>query len=224
LSRIKIKNTKNYIKVNNIFCIGRNYVDHIKELNSGDIPVTPIVFLKPNSAIISAGKKIKIPEYQGKAISDNMHYEAELVIVISKDGNDIPEEIAEDYILGFAIGLDMTLRDIQTEAKKKGNPWSVSKGFYCSAPISEIILKNKNFDPMNTEIKLIHNTIEKQHSNTNLMIFNIYKLISYISSIFSLRKGDLIFTGTPAGVGKVNSGDKMTAILGNFLKLEIEVF
>lgn len=223
MSKLKIKNTSKFIKVNNIYCIGRNYVDHIKELNSGDIPEFPLVFLKPNSAIVNDGAKICIPEYKHEAISKEMHYEAELVIVISKNGKDISEEKAKNYILGFAVGLDMTLRDIQKKAKISGTPWLLAKGFFNSAPISDILLKKSLINPMDTELKLYQNSIEKQHSNTSLMIFNINKLISYISSIFSVKKGDLIFTGTPCGVGRAISGDKLKATLGDELELEVEV-
>jgi 2-keto-4-pentenoate hydratase/2-oxohepta-3-ene-1,7-dioic acid hydratase in catechol pathway len=223
MGKIRIQNTEKFIKVNNIFCIGRNYVDHIKEMNNSDIPKIPMVFIKPNSAIINDGGYVEIPKYEGKEISENLHYEAELVIVISRYGKNIDEHEAGKYILGYAIGLDMTLRDLQDNSKKNGTPWAVSKGFFSSAPVSDIILRDSLINPMKIDLKLIHNDIEKQHSNTKLMIFNIYKLISYISSIFSIQKYDLIFTGTPAGVGRVVYGDNLVATLDNKLKLTVKV-
>jgi 2-keto-4-pentenoate hydratase/2-oxohepta-3-ene-1,7-dioic acid hydratase in catechol pathway len=223
MNKLRIHDTEKFIKVNNIFCIGRNYVDHIKEMNNSDIPKIPMVFIKPNSAIVNDEGFVEIPKYQGKEISENLHYEVELVVVISRNGKNIDEHKAEKYILGYAVGLDMTLRDIQDISKKNGTPWSVSKGFYSSAPVSDILLKSSSFNPMKIALKLVQNGVKKQHSNTELMIFNIYKLISYISSIFLLNKYDIIFTGTPAGVGKAISGDRIEAILDDKLKLSVKV-
>ncbi|MFC2093897.1 fumarylacetoacetate hydrolase family protein, partial [Bacteroidota bacterium] len=183
----------------------------------------PVVFLKPNSAILDNHEKIIIPAINGKNISENLQNEVELVIAISKDGENIREDKTAEYILGYAIGLDMTLRDVQSKAKEKGLPWSVSKGFKTSAPVSEIIPKELVKNPMNLDFDLYVNDKRIQFTNTSLMLFNIYKLISYISSIFSIAKGDLIFTGTPAGISKLKSGDKLKAKLEDYLTLEIQV-
>ncbi len=221
---LKIKDSDELFEVNNIFCIGRNYLDHIKEFGQTEKPEKPVVFLKPNSAIIESGQKIAIPEYEGRKISKSLHYETELVVAIGRNGKNISEESAEEHIFGYAIGLDMTLRDIQNEAKQKGYPWTTAKGFHTSAPLSEIIRRNDSINPMNLDLELEINNVRKQFGNTSVMIFNIYKLISYISSIFSLQKGDLIFTGTPAGVGEVDPEDLLEATLGNgLLKLIVEV-
>jgi 2-keto-4-pentenoate hydratase/2-oxohepta-3-ene-1,7-dioic acid hydratase in catechol pathway len=221
---INISGSDEKFEANNIFCIGKNYLDHIKEFGQTDVPEKPVVFLKPNSAVIGDNERIKIPVWNDKPVSSSLHYETELVIAIGKDGQNIPENDAKNYIFGYAIGLDMTLRDLQSEAKKAGLPWGTAKGFYSSAPISSIIRANSEINPMDLILKLEINGLEKQLGNTSLMIFNIYKLISYISSIFYLQKGDLIFTGTPEGVGEVIRGDKLHAVLGNnLLNLNVNV-
>jgi 2-keto-4-pentenoate hydratase/2-oxohepta-3-ene-1,7-dioic acid hydratase in catechol pathway len=220
---IKIKNSNDFFEVNNIYCIGKNYLEHINEFDNKEIPKEPVVFLKPNSAILDNHEKIIIPVFNGKNISENLQNEVEFVIAISRDGENIHEDKTEEYILGYAIGLDMTLRDVQSKAKEKGLPWSVSKGFKTSAPISEIIPKELVKNPMNLDFDLYVNDNRVQFTNTSLMIFNIYKLISYISSIFSIAKGDLIFTGTPAGISKLKSEDKLKAKLEDYLTLEIQV-
>jgi len=220
---IKIKHSDELFEVNNVYCVGKNYLDHIKEFENYEIPSEPVIFLKPNAAIITGDQKVKIPCIDGKSISDNLQNEVEFVIAISKDGENITEDKAADYIFGYAIGLDMTLRDVQSKAKEKGLPWTVSKGFKTSAPISEIIQKNVLKNPMNINFELSVNNNRIQFSNTNLMIFKINKIVSYISSIFSLSKGDLIFSGTPSGITKLKHGDKLMAKLGDYLKLSIQI-
>ncbi|MCE1166069.1 MAG: fumarylacetoacetate hydrolase family protein [Bacteroidetes bacterium] len=222
--KIKISGKNEYFKVNNIFCIGKNYFEHIKEFGSSEKPEKPVVFLKPNSAVISNGERISVPEYNGRKISESLHYETEMVVAIGKDAACIKQEYAGDCIFGYGIGLDMTLRDVQGEAKKKGLPWGTAKGFHSSAPVSELVTKSATIDLMNLDIELKINNIRKQFGNTSAMIFNIYQLVSYISNIFYLQKGDLIFTGTPEGVGEVRRGDRLEAVLGdNLVKLNVEI-
>lgn len=223
MTKIKIKNTNQFFIPNNIYCIGKNYAEHIKEFGGDKIPEKPVIFLKPNTAIVTENPEIIIPQINGIPISNSLHYEVELVVCISEDGYKIQESEASNYISGYAVGLDMTLRDIQSEAKTKGLPWATAKGFYTSAPVSEIILKNEIPDAMNLDLKLEVNGTIKQFNNTGLMIFNIYKLISYISSIFYLKKGDIIFTGTPSGVGEVRAGDFLEATLDKHLTLTARV-
>ncbi len=221
---LKIKDSDDLFEVNNVYCIGKNYFDHIKEFGQTEKPEKPVVFMKPNSAVIESGQKIVIPEYQGRKISNSLHYETELVVAIGKEGKNIGEISADEHIFGYALGLDMTLRDLQTEAKKNGLPWTTAKGFHTSAPLSEVVRKNVSINPMNLDLELKINNIRKQFGNTSVMIFNIYKLVSYISSIFCLQKGDLIFSGTPEGVGEVKPGDVLNAALGDgLLKLNVEV-
>jgi 2-keto-4-pentenoate hydratase/2-oxohepta-3-ene-1,7-dioic acid hydratase in catechol pathway len=218
---IDIYGSSEKFEVNNIFCIGKNYLDHIKEFGQTEAPKQPVIFLKPNSAIVSENSNIVIPSINGVKISGNVHYETEMVVAIGKDGKDIKESEAGEYVYGYAIGLDLTLRDVQGEAKKGGLPWATAKGFINSAPIGSIIPENRIKDPMNCEIELLINNARKQFNNTSLMILNIYKLISYISTIFGICKGDLIFTGTPEGVGQLNSGDRLKATLQNKYELNV---
>lgn len=193
------------IQINNIFCVGKNYADHAKEMG-GDVPKEPIIFLKPTSAVIEDGQNIVIPK-----MSNNIHHEVELTVLIGKQGKNIPQSDALNYVAGYGLGLDMTMRDKQSEAKKGGNPWTISKGFDGSAPLSPFIEASKISDPHNLEISLKVNGKERQHSNTKNMIFRIDVLISFLSSIFTLEEGDIIYTGTPEGVAQVVSGDILEA-------------
>lgn len=223
---IKIKGTEDKIRIENIYCIGKNYLDHIKEFDTPgvkqELPKEPVIFMKPNTSAISAGY-ISIPLFKGKKISDNLQNEVELVVVIGKDGVNIPEKNAMEYIFGYAVGIDFTLRDVQAEQKKKGLPWVLSKGFLMAAPVSEIVRKEEIKDAEKLCIKLKINDVVKQDANTSLMIFKLSYLIHYISSIFGLKKGDMVFTGTPAGITKLNTGDKVEAEIENIGKLNVMV-
>ncbi|HEY3249692.1 MAG TPA: fumarylacetoacetate hydrolase family protein [Ignavibacteria bacterium] len=227
MCKLKVKDSSDEITVQNIYCVGKNYLEHIKEFDTeektAEIPKSPAIFLKPNTALISGNSRIKIPVFDSRKISDDLQNEVELVIVIVKDGNNISEDNAMDHVFGYAVGIDFTLRDIQSEMKKKGLPWAISKGFSGSAPVSEIVEKNKISDPQNLNIKLKINGAIKQNANTSQMIFKIPYIIHYISSIFGLRKDDIIFTGTPAGITKLNSGDEIEAELEEVGKLNIKV-
>lgn len=218
---IDIYGSSDKFELNNIFCIGKNYMDHIKEFGQSEVPKQPVIFLKPNSAVLSDNSSIVIPSINGNKISGNVHYETEMVIAIGKDGKNLKETEVLDYIYGYAIGLDLTLRDVQGEAKKAGLPWATAKGFLNSAPIGNIIPRKEIENPMECDIELLINNTRKQFSNTRLMILNIYKLISYISTIFGICKGDLIYTGTPEGVGQLNPGDNLKAILSNKYELNV---
>ncbi len=210
---VTIRKTKEQFPVGKIICIGRNYIEHAKEMKA-DIPDNPVIFLKPPSAIIYDRDNIVIPK-----ISNEMHHEVELVVVIGKGGKNIIASDADSNILGYAVGLDMTLRDVQAEAKKKGLPWTVAKGFDTSAPISEILLKDEILDPHNLNLVCRVNGEIRQQASTDKMIFSVYKLIEYISSIITLEYGDLIYTGTPAGVSQVNNGDIIEAELVGYIKI-----
>jgi len=219
MKTINILNSSKKVKANNIFCVGLNYSNHIKEMNSVfKKSEYPVIFLKPNSAIITNNETIIIPD-----LSNEVNYETELVVFIKKDCYNIPKEKAYDYILGYSIGIDVTLRDIQKKAKENGHPWALAKGFYTSAPVSDIILKENINDIQNAEFSLYVNDELKQKGNTKDMLFKIDELVSYLSKYFSLKKGDLIFTGTPEGVGLIKKGDKLKAILNNSLQLNINV-
>ncbi len=217
MKQVKIKNTNELISVGKILCIGRNYIEHAAEMKS-EIPQKPVLFLKPSTALIYNGDIIHIPK-----ISHNLHHEVELVVVIAKEGKNISKKDAYEYVLGYAVGLDMTLRDVQDEAKKKGLPWTIAKGFDTSAPISDVILADQIDDPHQLELVCKVNGKIRQQDTTNKMIFKIDQLIEYISSIFTLERGDLIFTGTPAGVAQVVDGDILEAEISGIIKINNSV-
>lgn len=211
MNRPKIPGLTPALEINTIFCIGRNYVEHIKELNN-EQPDEPITFLKPITSILFNGGTIRLPEQ-----SSDVHHEVELVVAISKKGRNIPKERALDYVAGYGVGIDVTARDLQSKAKKAGHPWALAKGFDTFAPISSFVDANSGKDPQNLELKLEVNNTTRQQGNTNLMIFPIKDLISYLSNVFTLHPGDLIFTGTPAGVSPLQKGDQIKATLGDDL-------
>jgi 2-keto-4-pentenoate hydratase/2-oxohepta-3-ene-1,7-dioic acid hydratase in catechol pathway len=178
----------------------------------------PLLFLKPSSSVIFNGDSIIIPSK-----SKCLHHEVELGVVIGKKCKNINQKNAMNYILGYLLALDITARDIQSEAKKKGWPWTISKGFDTFAPISDIVLKEEIKNPNNLDLKLSLNGIVKQSSNTKNMIFSVEKIIEFISQIMTLEKGDLIMTGTPEGVGELSVGDIIEAKLDNLCSLKIDV-
>lgn len=217
MKQVRIKNSGQSYTIGKIVCVGRNYVEHAKELGN-DVPEKPVVFLKPSSAVIYSGDKIIHPSF-----SENMHHETELVLLIGKTIKDAHEKEAEEAIIGYGVGLDMTLRDIQTNLKKKGHPWTIAKGFDTSAVISEFISKNDYKLTMSEEIILRVNDEERQHEKLNKMIFSPVQIVEYISSLMTLEEGDLVFTGTPAGVNKTVKGDKLYAEIIGIGTLECEV-
>ena len=193
------------LAIRSIYCIGRNYVDHAKELDN-PVPTQPMVFLKPIGSICYNNDEIVLP---GK--SKDVHHEVELVVAIGKKGKNISKNNAFEYVAGYGLGIDVTARDIQQKAKEKGHPWSVAKGFDTFAPIGTFIETKSLSNPDNIDLSLTVNGEVRQSGNTRDMIFSISTLISYISSIFTLYPGDLIFTGTPSGVSAINKGDQMVA-------------
>lgn len=211
MSNILIPGLEAELNVNSIFCIGRNYAKHAEELKNV-VPEQPMVFLKPVSAIIFDGESIVIPEQ-----SKEVHHEVELVVAIGKTGKNIPESQALRYIKGYGIGIDVTARDIQQVAKAKSHPWSVAKGFDTFAPLSRFVNSSQIKDPQELDLNIKVNGEVRQQGNTRDMIFPVKTLISYLSTIFTLNPGDLIFTGTPEGVSPIKSGDKIKATLGEHL-------
>jgi acylpyruvate hydrolase len=191
-----------------IICIGRNYTEHAKELNN-PLPEKPVFFLKPDTALVIRNRPFFYPDF-----SQDVHYETELVLKICKVGKSIPEKYASDFYDRIGLGLDFTARDLQQKCKEKGLPWEIAKGFDYSAPISQEFIPKENFsDLKNIKFHLLLNGIKVQEGNSADMIFSFEKVISYVSQFMTLRTGDLIFTGTPAGVGPVKIGDKLEAFL-----------
>lgn len=199
-----------------IVAVGRNYSDHIKEMHS-EKTKDPVLFLKPNSALCNLEEPLSIPDNMGE-----VHHEIELAVCIGMDCKNIPPDQAAAYIAGYGIALDLTLRDIQAHAKKKGLPWAVAKGFDNSCPVSKFYVKEIS-RAQNLSLSLIKNGQQKQSGNTNQMIFKIDELISYISGIFSLESGDIILTGTPAGVGPLNRGDIILTEIEGITSIETSV-
>lgn len=196
------------IPVRTIFCIGRNYAKHAAEMGA-NVPGSPVVFLKPLSSVCFENDSVAIPDF-----STNVHYEGEIVVAIGREGFNIPPTDAKKYIAGIGCGIDFTARDLQQEAKQKGLPWSVCKGFENFAPISNFLsFDDHQLDSI--ELSLTVNGTKMQSGNSMDMIFPIPSLISYLSSITRLYPGDLIFTGTPEGVGQVEVGDVVSVSLPN---------
>lgn len=187
-----------------IVAIGRNYAKHAKELGNA-VPDKPFFFLKPTTSYVSSGGKVEIP--RGVIV----HHEVELGVVIGKTGRDIAASRAPDFVAGYALGIDMTGRNVQDAAKKKGLPWTAAKGFDTFTPISDFIPKSSISDPTNVNLWLKINGEFRQNGTTADMIFNIPQLIEHVSSIMTLEEGDLILTGTPEGVGAIKAGDTVTA-------------
>lgn len=189
-----------------IICIGRNYAEHAKELKNA-VPDEPIVFMKPPSALLINDKPFYYPDF-----SKDIHYEAEIVLKICKNGRHVQPEFAPDYYDHIALGIDFTARDLQTKCKEKGQPWEIAKGFDGSAVLSDFMpIEKINRDAI--EFKLRKNNQVVQHGNTKDMLFSFVEIIVYVSKFFKLQIGDLIYTGTPVGVGPVQIGDKLEGFI-----------
>lgn len=200
-----------------IICIGRNYHDHISELNN-KITQEPLFFLKPDTAIQPKGHPFFIPDF-----SNNIHYEVELVIKISKNGKNIDEQFSHKYYEEIGLGIDFTARDIQQECKELGHPWEKAKGFDGSAQISHKFINKNELDLNNIKFKLEKNQQIVQNGNSKDMIYSFGYIISYVSKFYTLRAGDLIYTGTPSGVGKVEIGDKLAGYLNEEEILSVNI-
>jgi acylpyruvate hydrolase len=201
-----------------IFAIGRNYAEHIKEL-SNEKPDEPVIFSKPDTALLRNNAPFYYPSF-----SKDIHYEGELVLRICKEGKNIDEKFALKYVDAIGIGVDFTARDLQQKAKEKGLPWDIAKGFNGSAPVSDTFIPVGDFkDLKNINFSLKINEELKQQGNTSFMLFSFDYIISYLSKFFTLRTGDLIFTGTPKGVGPIKVGDVISASIENEKLLEFEV-
>lgn len=217
MKTIKLQNSNTEIQIGKIVCVGRNYVEHIQELGNEQHD-KPVIFLKTTSSIIYSGDKIIYPSF-----STDMHHETELVLLIGSTIKNANESEAQKAITGYAVGLDMTLRDIQNDLKKKGHPWTIAKCFDTSTVLSDFNSSDDYKLTMDETITLKVNGEIRQNDQLNKMIFNPVQIVEYISSLMTLEAGDLIFTGTPKGVAKVNSGDVLEAEIENIGKLSCEV-
>jgi acylpyruvate hydrolase len=201
-----------------IFAVGRNYAEHVKELNN-ERPDEPVIFTKPDTALLKNNSPFYYPDF-----SKDIHHEVELVLRICKEGKNIDEKFSAKYYDAIGVGIDFTARDLQQKAKEKGLPWDIAKGFNGSAPVSDKFIPTGEFVNLtNINFSLQVDGAVKQEGNTSLMLFSFDYIISYLSKFFTLRTGDLIFTGTPKGVGPVKIGNKLSAYIENEKLLEFEV-
>jgi acylpyruvate hydrolase len=203
--------------IGKILCLGRNYAEHIKELGN-PTPEAPVIFIKPGSSVIGEGEAIVIPPY-----SHNCHHEVELALLIGRKGKNIPVDHAMEYIAGYGVGIDLTLRDVQDKLKKKGLPWEIAKGFDTACPLSLFVEASDVADPQNLQIRLTVNGEIRQDGNTSMMIHRIPAIISQMSGNFTLEPGDVILSGTPAGVSRIVPGDKLVAEIPGVATLRVTV-
>ena len=217
VASVEVAGSEDRFPVRRIYCIGRNYLAHRKEMGHDDRK-PPFYFQKPADALLASGSEFPYPPQ-----TNNVHFEVELVVAIAKGGADIPVEDALDHVYGYGLGIDMTRRDLQSQAKEDGRPWDSAKGFDHSAPISAIRPVSETGHPGSGRIWLAVNGEIRQDSDLNLQIWNVQEGISHLSRLYQLAPGDLIYTGTPAGVGPVKSGDLITAGIDGIGELEIQV-
>lgn len=221
---LAIQDSEDLFPVRRVYCVGRNYAAHAREMGFDPDREPPFFFCKPNDAqsIVSvpADKAVDIPY---PALTNNYHYEIELVVAIGKDGKDIAVEDAADYIYGYAVGLDMTRRDLQMAMREKGRPWEVGKAFDFSAPVGMIHPIKNTGEITNADIHLTVNGKTEQRSDVSHLIWNIAETIANLSTLFELKQGDLIFTGTPEGVGAVVRGDVMRAEIAGLTGITVNV-
>lgn len=200
-----------------IIAVGRNYAEHIRELDN-EQPDAPVIFTKPDTAILRNNEPFYLPDF-----SSDVHHEVELIVRISKMGKHIEEKFAHKYYEEVGLGIDFTARDLQSKLKAKGLPWDLAKGFNGSAPISAFVPKSEFADLQNLSLRLDVNNETRQEGNTSMMLFRIDYLIAFVSQYFLLQQGDILFTGTPKGVGAVKPGDRLTGYLEDRKLLDFEV-
>jgi 2-keto-4-pentenoate hydratase/2-oxohepta-3-ene-1,7-dioic acid hydratase in catechol pathway len=213
----KVKLDGHEIPVGKIVCIGRNYSEHIKELGN-QTPDKPVIFMKPASAILASGGMVTIPAY-----SDECHHEIELAVLIGKEAKNITAEQALHHVAGYAVALDLTLRDVQNVQKKKGLPWEIAKAFATSCPLSDFVTKDRVHNPQKLRLTLSVNGEVRQDGNTADMMLPLAELISAVSQYFTLEEGDILLTGTPSGVGRICSGDRLEASIEQVGSLTVTV-
>jgi 2-keto-4-pentenoate hydratase/2-oxohepta-3-ene-1,7-dioic acid hydratase in catechol pathway len=211
------QNYNEKVGIGKIICLARTYQKHAQEMKT-TVLEDPLLFLKPESSAIFNNESIIIPK-----MSSCLHHEVELGVVIGKEGKHITQDKAMSHVLGYLVALDITARDIQSVAKKNGWPWSIAKGFDTFSPISDVVLKDVISNPLDLDLELKVNGTVKQQSNTKYMIFSIERIIEFISEVMTLRRGDLILTGTPEGVGEIVEGDLIEADLGDICCLKVDV-
>lgn len=213
----KLVGTNQEFPIGKIVCLARNYAEHAKELGN-ETPASPVLFMKPATAVIGDGETVRIPGY-----SQDCHYEVELAVLIGTVCRSVAPENAMAHVAGYGVAIDMTLRDVQSQLKAKGLPWDIAKGFDTSCPLSEFVPAAAVADPHCLELRLSVNGELRQNGTSGDMIHRVPQLISYISGIFTLEPGDVILTGTPAGVGRVQAGDVMEARIETVGSLTVHI-
>jgi len=203
MHQVKIKGSEMSYPVGKIICLGRNYLDHIRELGN-QVPDRAVIFCKPASSIIPDGGTIEIPDY-----SNDCHHELELALLIGKSGKCISVQDALDYVVGYGVALDLTLRDVQAEQRERGLPWEIAKGFDTSCPLSDFVAADQVDNPNNIRLTLTVNGEIRQEGTTAQMMRSVEQIIAEISKFYTLEEGDIILTGTPAGVSAIKSGDQL---------------
>ena len=215
---VAVAGTNDIFPIHRIYCVGQNYANHAREMGADPERESPFFFSKPADAICQEGSRLPFP-----IATENLHHEIELVIAIGKKGTNILTADSLEYVFGYAVGLDLTRRDLQSEAKKKGRPWSTAKGFDNSAPCSAVHSVGEVGHFERGKITLSVNGELRQKGDISDMIWSVAELISSLSSFFELCPGDLIYTGTPAGVGPLKKGDKLEGEVENLAKLNITI-
>jgi len=217
MQTVHILSSQKVFRVGKIVCLARNYADHIKELGN-EVPDKPVLFIKPATSIIRDGENVVIPAY-----SNDCHYEVELAVLIGKYAKNVPERDAMSHVAGYGVAIDMTLRDVQSELKAKGLPWEIAKGFDTACPLSDFVAASEVEDPHDLGIRLSVDGRVRQDASTALMMRRLPAIIQAISAIFTLEEGDIILTGTPAGVGPVGRGSRLRAEIDKVGCLEVGV-
>ncbi|MCP3176869.1 MAG: fumarylacetoacetate hydrolase family protein [Desulfuromonadales bacterium] len=217
MQTVHILSSQKVFRVGKIVCLARNYADHIKELGN-EVPDKPVLFIKPATSIIRDGENVVIPAY-----SNDCHYEVELAVLIGKYAKNVPEREAMSHVAGYGVAIDMTLRDVQSELKAKGLPWEIAKGFDTACPLSDFVAASEVEDPHDLGIRLSVDGQVRQDASTALMMRRLPAIIQAISAIFTLEEGDIILTGTPAGVGPVGRGSRLRAEIDRVGCLEVGV-
>jgi len=217
MSRVSIKGQESSVTVGKIVCIGRNFAEHARELGNA-VPDSPILFMKPASCIVPDGGTVVIPDY-----TNECHHEVELAVLIGTRGAKIPAEQALEHVAGYAVAIDLTLRDVQNTLKEKGHPWEMAKAFATSCPLSDFVTAEAVPDIGNLSLKLAVNGELRQNGTSADMMRSVAEVIAVMSDYFPLEAGDILLTGTPAGVSQVVSGDRMEATIPGVGTLSVTV-
>lgn len=215
---VAINQSDDKFPVHRIYCVGRNYAEHAREMGADPVKEAPFFFCKPNDAVVPSGSVIAYP-----SATKNFHHEVELVVALKSGGANIKPEAALDLVFGYAVGVDLTRRDLQQAAKDKGRPWDVGKAFDRSAPIGALRQVSSGGHIPQAAITIAVNGAVKQSSDVKDMIWNVPDIIAHLSGLFELNAGDLIYTGTPAGVGPLVKGDKVTARIDGLPPLDFSI-